>query len=151
SRRRRRADVPPQGREPILRPARYANASCLVGRGESQEGGERVLGLWARRVVRVALRVSGHALLVDDKAGGDGQCPRSIAVELLEVQGEGEIELVEVVREREAQPEAVSHLIAAVGEDLEREVPGADQLSIVVGQLRRDGHETRSERCQIRL
>src|SRR5262245_39868756 len=122
-------------------PAWLESASCLANGGESAERGERVLGLRAGRVVRIALRVADHALLVDDEAGRDGQRPRGIAVELLEVQGEREIELVKIVWEREAQPESARHLVATVSEDLEREVPGPNQLSVVFGQLRRDGHE----------
>src|SRR5262249_62041585 len=100
---------------------------------------ERGLGLRASRVVGIALRVADHALLVDDEAGWDGQRPRGIAVELLEVQGEREIELVKIVWEREAQPESARHLVATVGEDLEREVPGPNQLSCVFRPLRRNG------------
>jgi hypothetical protein len=58
---------------------------------------------------------------------------------------------MEIVREREAQPESARYLVAPIGEDLEREVPAADQLPVVLGQLRRDGDEARPERGQVRL
>src|SRR5215470_17452687 len=132
-------------------PAWLESASCLANGGQSAERGKRVLGLGTRRVVGITLRVADHALLVDDEAGRDGQRPRGIAVELLEVQGEREIELVKIVGQPEAQPESARYLVATVGEDLEREVPGPNQLPVVLRQLRRDGHEARPEPCQFRL
>jgi hypothetical protein len=38
------------------------------------------------------------------------------------------------------------HLVAAIGQDLEREVTGADQLTVVLGQLRGDSDQRGAQR-----
>ena len=102
---------------------------------------ERVIRLRPSGVVGVALGRPDDALLVNDEAGRDGQRPRRITVELLEVQRKRAVDLTQIIRELEAQPELSGHLVAAIGQDLEREMTGADQLTVVLGQLRGDSDQ----------
>jgi hypothetical protein len=62
----------------------------------------------------------------------------------------GDIDLPQIVGEREAQSELLGYLVAPIGEDLVREMTGADQVAAMLGQLRRDCHERRPECGQLR-
>src|SRR5262249_8952789 len=108
----------------------------LAGSSQRAHGVERVARLGTGRVVRVAVRRPDDARRVDDKAGRYRQRPGGIAIERLKIEGERAVDLREVVREAESEAESCGHLVAAVGEDLKREVSMSGQFPVVLGQLR---------------
>jgi hypothetical protein len=118
--------------------------------GDGPERLERVSWLGACRVVWIALGRPDDPLPVDDEAGRDRQRPGGLAIELLEIEGEGTVQRAQVVRHGEPEAEPGGDLVAAVREDRKCEVAALDQLPAMLGELRRDGDQLRSERRDLR-
>jgi len=107
---------------------------------------QRVLGLGSGGVVGIALCGADDPATVDHESRRHRQGPRSVAVVLRDVERERGVDGAQVIRQRERQPELRRDLVAAIAQDLETERAASDQLTVVLGQLRRDRDQARAER-----
>src|SRR5436309_1679519 len=116
----------------------HGHSSSVAQRAQRRQ---RCLGLGTGGVVGIALRGADDPATVDHESRRHRQGPRSVAVVLRDVERKRGVDGAQVIRQRERQPEPRGDGVAAVGEDREAELAAADQLTVVLGQLRRERHQ----------
>src|ERR1700736_2451874 len=69
------------------------------------------------------------------------EVPVAAAEQLHEIQRKRAVDLTQILRQREAQPELRGDLVATIRQDLKRQLSCPAQLPVVLGQLGRNRHQ----------
>src|SRR5262249_32332857 len=90
------------------------------------------------RVVRVGVDRANDTLTIDDESGRNGESPGSITVALGQVDSELQVDLAQVVGQREDEAVGLPHAVAEIAQRLERQRLGLLGLARRARHLRRD-------------
>src|SRR6266508_2371360 len=108
------------------------------GRAQASEDLHRPGRFRPPRVVGIGVDRADHALAIDHESGRDGQPPGPVTVAARQVDAELEVDLAQVVGQREDQAVRLGHPVAEVTQQLERQRLRLLGLAGRARDLRRD-------------